>query len=399
MNSNITTQNITSSVRESQIKSCRPNNEESRQPVIHSKLSSANFYKITETMSTLASSTSDSVTSDLEITKQNGLAVDEHNKYNDPLYSDPLDALEKENDTRIYSSPDLKEQDNCNENIYEEATHKNTNKESKMLHPLIESDHESSDSSSRKTSGSSSSSMSSVAMHQHRRKKDKNAHQRRRRSSLENSLTNLSQFEKLFTDDNSNVLQNSKEDVKSTIPCIENKNQKDYTRSHSLSMENLNQDIVPNDVGTPLCQVRKTSVSSYEENRSKKKRKSSVSGISIRKREKTSGTTQSGNRASNRLSAVIGKYIRPASVVNQLEVSKATTWQLDSSSWEFLGQNEDRKETKKKGNTESNVFIGFHPLTTEEMQCKDFINEKEYNLKIGSIIEKGEIGKGMEKNA
>ena len=374
MTSNNPTENITSSVSEMQITNYRPYNEESRQSVIHSKLSSSNCYNITEIMSTLASSTSDSVTSDIDITKQNGIAVE------DPVYSDPLDALEKENDARIYNSPDFKLHDKCNENIYEEAPDKKDIQEPMMLHPLIESDHESSDSSSEKTSFSSSSSMSSIAMNRHRRRKDKDVIQRRRRSSLENSLTNLSQFEKLFTDDNSNVLENSKDDIKATVPCIENKNLKNYTRSHSLSMEDLNKDIVPNDVGYPLNQVRKTSVSSYEGNRSKKKRKTSVSGISIRRREKTSGTTQSGNRTSNRLSAVIGKYIRPASVVNQLEVSKATTWQLDSSSWEFLGQNEDTKEPKSKGTTESNVCIGFNPLTTENMQC---------------ITEKEEIGKDL----
>ena len=150
--------------------------------------------------------------------------------------------------------------------------------------------------------------------------------------------------------------------------------------------------IVPNDIGYPLSQVRKTSVSSYEGNRSKKKRKSSVSGISIRRREKTSGTTQSGNRTSNRLSAVIGKYIRPVSVVNQLEISKATTWQLDSSSWEFLGQNEDKKEAKCTGTIESNICIGFNPLTTDKMQRKDVFNEKENNLEMRSATEKEEIG-------
>merc|ERR1712223_996966 len=122
---------------------------------------------------------------------------------------------------------------------------------------------------------------------------------------------------------------------------------KNYNRSHSLSMEDINQASTPNEIGTPLSQVRKSSVSSYEEKHSKKRRKSSIKSISLKRREKTASDVQNGNRNSNRLSAVIGKYIRPASVVNQLEVPKSTTWQLDSSSWEFLGQQEDSKQAPK----------------------------------------------------
>merc|ERR1719412_622905 len=103
MTSNHPNENMNSSMSELLIKNYHPNNEESRQSVMHSKIS--NCYKITEAMSSLSSSTSSSVRSDLEITKKSGIAIDENNKYDDPVYSDPLDALEKENDTRIYNSP------------------------------------------------------------------------------------------------------------------------------------------------------------------------------------------------------------------------------------------------------------------------------------------------------
>merc|ERR1719361_882772 len=95
---------------------------------------------------------------------------------------------------------------------------------------------------------------------------------------------------------------------------------------------------------------------------SKKRRQSSIKSISLKRREKTSNVAQNGNRNSNRLSAVIGKYIRPASVVNQLDVPKTTTWQLDSSSWEFLGQQEDTKDVNQNVGIDSNIPIHANPI-------------------------------------
>ena len=108
--------------------------------------------------------------------------------------------------------------------------------------------------------------------------------------------------------------------------------------------------------------MRKTSVSSYDEKRSKKRRKSSIKSISLKRREKTTSAIQSGTRNSNRLSAVIGKYIRPTSVVNQLEVPKSNTWQLDSSSWEFLGQQDSKEDSQNDALVDPSVSIHLNPI-------------------------------------
>ena len=314
-----------------------------------------------ETISTIESSTTSSVASS-ENTNKRIFEEKKNCQLDDPLYSDPLDALEKETDTRIYHSPAFKDHEEGIENIYEEATNDKRRIENMPLQTLIESDHESSDSSS--SSASFSSSISSSAKERYRNR-SKKASYSRRKSSLDNSLTNLSQFEKLFTDDNSSNCERHSKEQSETI-CSENgfSKHKSNNRSHSLSMEDLNKASITNEIGYPLSQVRKTSISSYEEKRSKKRRKSSIKSISLKRREKTTSVVQNGNRNSNRLSAVIGKYIRPASVVNQLEVPKSTTWQLDSSSWEFLGQQEDSKDVSQSAEVDTNIPIHINSITS-----------------------------------
>merc|ERR1712223_161564 len=320
--------------------------------------------------------TSSSIASSGENASKNMNRHKEDKQEEDPLYSDPLDALEKETDTRIYHSPAFENHNEELENIYEEASCDKRRTENKHLQPLIESDHESSDSSSESTSFSSS--ISSIAKEKyHNSKNNKNSHGRRK-SSLDNSIANLSQFEKLFTDDaSSNEVIRGNEKLESNIKL------KNYNRSHSLSMEDINQASTTNEIGTPLSQVRKASISSYEEKRSKKRRKSSIKSISLKRREKTASVVQNGNRNSNRLSAVIGKYIRPASVVNQLEVPKSTTWQLDSSSWEFLGQQEDSKEAIQNAGNDPNISIHINPIESaamKDVKLENTINNKCYKL-------------------
>ncbi len=46
---------------------------------------------------------------------------DPSNPQEDPVYSDPLDALEKAEDTRIYNFPDFGDEELGDEPIYEEA--------------------------------------------------------------------------------------------------------------------------------------------------------------------------------------------------------------------------------------------------------------------------------------
>ena len=338
-----------------------------------SETTTSNFYNNHQTISTIESSISSFVASNAEDADQTESSLISNNNAEDPVYSDPLDALENEKDTRIYNSLDLKDHAKYDENIYEEALNTETQQNQKILLPLIESDHESSDSASSITC---SSSLSSNTKRQSSPKRNKKLSHTRRKSSLDTSLTNLSQFEKLFMDDNSNLLMHDKNDSKSNSCNDDSINQKTFHRSHSLSMEGLHKEKTESTVGTPLCNVRKTSVSSYEENKSKKIRKTSVSSISIKRREKNGNTSNNNNRTSNRLSAVIGKYIRPASVVaNQVEAIKTTTWQLDSSSWEFLGQQENTKDTKAKAPIDSNVCIHVNPL-----QCDDIAEERKCDV-------------------
>merc|ERR1719414_585102 len=92
----------------------------SLQPKPSPRLLHANFC-INDTVSTIASSTSSSIGSSGEIASKNMIYHKEDKHEEDPLYSDPLDALEKETDTRIYHSPALKNHEDPIENVYEEA--------------------------------------------------------------------------------------------------------------------------------------------------------------------------------------------------------------------------------------------------------------------------------------
>ena len=367
-----------------QSKKVWPDIEVPSKPKPSPTLSHHNFYN-KETISILTSSTSSSARSTSE--NANKMETKKNNTEEDPVYSDPLDALEKETDTRIYHSPAFENHEEGIENIYEEASHDKRVTENNILQPLIESDHESSDSSSN--SSSFSSSMSSIAKEKYLNSKNKKAPHGRRKSSLDNSLTNLSQFEKLFTSDaSSNGISHAEQKSETVCSDKDYKEHKIYNRSHSLSMEDLNKAATANDIGYPLSQVRKTSVSSYEEKCSKKRRKSSIKSISLKRRERSASVAQNSNRNSNRLSAVIGKYIRPTSVVNQLEVPKSTTWQLDSSSWEFLGQKEDSKDVNV--DIDSNISIHVNPMKTDtviDANSEDNKKYKCYNSPGNTILE------------
>ena len=62
-----------------------------------------------EAFTTMSSSSSGSTTSDTKKFNTNGSHDADFKKTEDPVYSDPLDALEKATDTRIYNSPEFKE--------------------------------------------------------------------------------------------------------------------------------------------------------------------------------------------------------------------------------------------------------------------------------------------------
>jgi hypothetical protein len=47
--------------------------------------------------------------------------------------------------------------------------------------------------------------------------------------------------------------------------------------------------------------------------------------------------------------------MRPSSIVNQADIGKTATWQLDSSSWEFLGHADDEGKATPKIENISNI--------------------------------------------
>ena len=258
-------------------------NEISLQPAVCLKKISLSTDKINEPISTLLSTTSDLNTYNENIDSC-GLSLLKSYDTEDPVYSDPLDALEKETDGCIYDSPECKNSAISHENIYEETTHPSLNQNNKItLQPLIESDHESSDSSST-DSPSFSSSISSGTRAQFHGIKSPRRSKDRRKSSLDYSLTNLSQLDNLFADDNGNVIVENTEQKKVAEFKTVIVDRKNSIKSNSLSMEDLSHE--NGQVGHPLGNVRKTSISSCEGRQNKKKRKSSINSISIKRRDK-----------------------------------------------------------------------------------------------------------------
>lgn len=84
------------------------------------------------------------------------------------------------------------------------------------------------------------------------------------------------------------------------------------------------------DVGCALNRVRKTS-----------------NDVRVRRRKSGDGQVRNATSREKRLSAVIGRYIRPPKSLtgnandSNIAGSKKKSWQMDSSSWEFLGNESD----------------------------------------------------------
>lgn len=113
----------------------------------------------------------------------------------------------------------------------------------------------------------------------------------------------------------------------------------------------------PAEVGCALNKVRKMSRVETDETPS----------IKTRKTSNTPSSLSSSSKRENRLSAVIGRYIRPPKSLTTNTKRSSKQWQMDSSSWEFLGNDSDADVSS----SDSDNDTGKSNLTTLEKDKKD----------------------------
>ena len=185
---------------------------------------------------------------------------------NEPIYSDPLDALENAKDTQIYETLEKKEKESGE-----------SSEDSETVFENIQTDHESSEDEDASCQTDSQLEL-----------------------KLSRSLMNLSQHQ-------DTAVVSSPESTMNTSPTKSCSQEDLAVRDQSLA-------------GRKLSDVRRVS------------RKKSAS------------------KATRRLSSVLGKYMNgisseAASAASSEQAVLETSWQLESSSWEFLGSNPKKAET------------------------------------------------------